>query len=86
MIISLSPETIAELIHYPAQIFSDLWVFIALALGLNMGFYIIENIIWLFNFDEEKEDDDEYHEDDEGNVVGKLPHFVVEAQKRKGDL
>lgn len=67
--------------------FSDLWVFIALALGINIGFYIIESVISLFDFtSEEDEDGNEYHEDDEGNVVGKLPHFVVEARKRKGDL
>ena len=71
----------------PAQMFSDLWIFIALALGLNIGFYIIESVISLFNFtDEEDEDGDKYHEDDEGNIVGKLPRFVIEAQKRKGDL
>ena len=85
MIISLSPETITALINYPAQIFSDLWVLIALTIGLNMGFYIIENVIGLFDFDDIDEDS-EYHEDDEGNVIGKLPHFVVEARKRKGDL
>lgn len=88
MIISLDAQTITDLINFPAQIFSDLWIFIALALGLNIGFYIIESVISLFDFTDEENDEDgnEYHDDDEGNVVGKLPRFVVEARKRKGDL
>ena len=84
MIISLSQQTITDLIKIPAQIFSDLWVLIALAIGVIVGFYIIEETIGLFNLEEV--DNEEYHEDDEGNVIGKLPRFVIEARKRKGDL
>ena len=40
------PETaVADLTGYASGIFSDLWVLVALAIGLPLGFYIIRRII-----------------------------------------
>ena len=89
MIISLSTQTINDLIAFPAQIFSDLWVIIALGIGIPMAFYIIEKIIELFDFeanDDEDDDNNNSHQDSDGNVYGKLPKFVVDARERKGEL
>ena len=86
MIISLSQQTITALISYPAQMISDLWVVIALAIGVILGFYILEETIGLFNFENNGENENKYYEDDDGNVYGKLPQFVVDAWKRDGKL
>jgi hypothetical protein len=85
MIVSLVPETITALMTDSAQIFSDFWVLIALAIGVIIGFYILEETIGLFKF-ANGDENDEYYEDDDGNVYGKLPQFVVDAWKRDGKL
>ncbi len=85
--INLSTQTINDLIAFPFQIFSDLWVIIALGIGLPMAFFIIEKIIELFNFEDDDEDNENnHHQDSDGNVYGKLPDFVVKARERKGEL
>lgn len=86
MIFYLSPEAITTLMNYPAQLFSNLWVLIALTIGVLVGFYIIEEAVGLFNFEESDENENKYYEDDDGNVYGKLPQFVVDAWKRDGKL
>ena len=72
--------------NYPAQLFSNMWVLIALTIGVLVGFYIIEEAVRLFNFEDSEENENKYYEDDDGNVYGKLPHFVAEAWKRDGKL
>jgi hypothetical protein len=86
MIFYLSPDAVATLMGYPAQLFSNIWVLIALTAGVLAGFYIIEEAVGLFNFGDSEEEENKYYEDDDGNVYGKLPQFVVDAWKRDGKL
>ena len=58
----------------------------ALTIGILVGFYIIEEAVGLFNFEDSEENENKYYEDDDGNVYGKLPQFVVDAWKRDGKL
>lgn len=46
-IITLASGTPETLLAYAGQIFTDLWVLIALAIGLPLGFYVIKRVIGL---------------------------------------
>lgn len=46
-IITLPSTAIADLTGNASQIMSDLWVLVAVAIGIPMGFYIIRKVIAL---------------------------------------
>jgi hypothetical protein len=46
-IITLPTTAIADLTGSASQIMSDVWVLVALAIGIPMGFYIIRKVIAL---------------------------------------
>lgn len=46
--IELPATAVADLTSYLGTLFSDLWVVIALIIGLPLGFYIINKVISMF--------------------------------------
>lgn len=46
-IITLPTTAVADLTGAASQIMSDLWVLVAIAIGIPMGFYIIRKVIAL---------------------------------------
>ncbi len=46
-IITIATGAPAELLAYVGQLFTDFWPFIALAIGIPLGFYVISRAIGL---------------------------------------
>jgi len=44
-IVTLPVNAIADLSANAGQIFTDLWVLVALAIGIPLGFYLIKKVI-----------------------------------------
>ena len=46
-IITLPSASSTELLAYAGQLFTDLWVVVAIAIGIPLGFYIVKKAIGL---------------------------------------
>jgi len=73
------PET-TSILDYVGSLFTDLWVFLAIIIGVPLGFFIIQKVLKLADLEKRKEGQIEKQEKIKGAI--KEAKIIIEKSKQ----